>query len=212
MYAHTMPLRSCVGYATALTLSLKSDLGRLVGHVDAAAVDVELPAVVDAAQSFFFIAAEEQRRAAVRAVVGDQAELVARGPERDQVLAEEAQAHWCRRRVLAARSARKAGSQYSRMNAPMGVPGPTRQRSSLSSVDNMAILGTPTRHDIRGGGSPSPNGALLSDDRVPARDAPRRSAERSRHRPSRRGCRGAPSGCGWRRSGCCRIRSASSAL
>ena len=41
-------------------------LGRLVGHVQAGAVDVELPAVVDAAQAAVFVAAVNQRRLAVR--------------------------------------------------------------------------------------------------------------------------------------------------
>ena len=57
------------GRRSRVTLCLKSRLGRLVGHVDAGAVDVELPAVVDAAQPGFFVAPEEQRRAAMRAVV-----------------------------------------------------------------------------------------------------------------------------------------------
>jgi hypothetical protein len=50
--------------------------------------------VVDAAQAIFLVAAEEQGSAAVRAGVLDDADLAGRGPEADQVLAEQAQAHW----------------------------------------------------------------------------------------------------------------------
>ena len=57
------------GRPAPCTLSLKLDFGRLVRHVDAGARDVELPAVVDAAQAVLLVAAEEQAGAAVRAVV-----------------------------------------------------------------------------------------------------------------------------------------------
>ena len=76
-----------------MTLVLKVGLGGLVGHVDAVAVDVELPAVVDAAQAGFFVAAEEQGRAAVRAVVLDQADLAVGVAEGDELLAEEQDPH-----------------------------------------------------------------------------------------------------------------------
>src|SRR5260370_339561 len=52
-------------------------LGRLashpevvVGHVDARPAGVEFPAVVDAPQAGFFVAAEEEARPSMRAVVG----------------------------------------------------------------------------------------------------------------------------------------------
>src|SRR6266705_1828216 len=51
---------------------------RLVHHVHAPAVDVELPAVEDAAQSALLVAAEEQRGAAMRAMLLDQPDAVPR--------------------------------------------------------------------------------------------------------------------------------------
>src|SRR4029077_5925559 len=64
-------------------------LGRLVHLVDAAAGDVELPAVIDAAQPAFLVAAEEQRGAAVRAIFVQEPDpplTVAKG---DEVFAQE---------------------------------------------------------------------------------------------------------------------------
>ena len=59
---------------------------RLVGgnvrHVDAVAVDVELPAVVGAADALVLVAPEEQRRAAVRAAMIEDADPAARCRER----------------------------------------------------------------------------------------------------------------------------------
>ena len=72
-----------------LDFGFEVGLRRLVRHVDAVAVDVELPAVVDAAQAGFFIAAEEQRRAPMRAVALDQAGLAVGVAEADQLLAEQ---------------------------------------------------------------------------------------------------------------------------
>ena len=70
-------------------LGLEVRLGRLGRHVDAVAGDVELPAVVDAAQALFFVAAEEHRGAAVRAGVLHQADRAGRRAEGDQVLAQQ---------------------------------------------------------------------------------------------------------------------------
>ena len=61
------------------------------GHVDADAGDVELPAVVDAAQALLLIAAPEQGRAAMRAVAVQHADLAGGIAEGDQVLAEDAE-------------------------------------------------------------------------------------------------------------------------
>ena len=88
-----MPLRSTHGYAAARHLGLEIGLGWLVGHVDAVAADVELPAVVDAANALFLVATEEQRRAAMRAVVRDQPELAGRDAKGDQVLTQQSQPH-----------------------------------------------------------------------------------------------------------------------
>ena len=67
----------------------------IAGHVrrlEAAAVGVELPAVIDAAQAAVFVAREIERRAAMRAVRAEQADLALRVAEGDQILAEQAHA------------------------------------------------------------------------------------------------------------------------
>ena len=58
------PCRPC-----ALTLVLKRWSGGNVGHVEAVAFDVELPAVIGAADAAFFVAAEEHGGAAMRAAM-----------------------------------------------------------------------------------------------------------------------------------------------
>src|SRR5262245_561193 len=79
----------------ACRISLDRDLvvvrgaGRHVRKLDAPAVHVVLPAVIDAAQPALFVAAEEQVRAAVRALGLDQAHAALRIAERDQLLAEQ---------------------------------------------------------------------------------------------------------------------------
>ena len=66
---------------------------RHVRHVDAVAFDVELPAVIDAAQAAFLVAAEEQRGAAVRAAMLHDADPAVGVAEGDQLLAEQHQPH-----------------------------------------------------------------------------------------------------------------------
>jgi len=52
-----------------LDLVLELMLRGLIGLVDTGAGDIELPAVIDAAQTTLLVAAEEQRGAAVRAIL-----------------------------------------------------------------------------------------------------------------------------------------------
>ena len=66
---------------------------RLRRQVDAFAVGVEFPAVIDAAEAAFLVAAKEQRRAAMRAIRVDQTDSSLRVAESDQVLAEQPHAH-----------------------------------------------------------------------------------------------------------------------
>jgi hypothetical protein len=61
-------------------------------HVDAVAGHVELPAVIDAAYPALLVAAEEQRRAAMRAAMVHHAHLAGAVAERDQLLAEQLEA------------------------------------------------------------------------------------------------------------------------
>ena len=73
-------------------LVLEIALGRLVRHVETAPGDVELPAVVDAAQAMLFVAPEEQRCAPVRAVQAQDARAAGAVAESDEVLAEDSEA------------------------------------------------------------------------------------------------------------------------
>src|SRR5439155_9483974 len=82
-----VPLHARIGRGADLRLEVA--LFRLAGHVDAVALAAVLPAVVHAAQAFFLVTAEEEGRAAVRAVVLDEPDLAGRHPEGDEVLAEE---------------------------------------------------------------------------------------------------------------------------
>ena len=92
-------------------------------------VDVELPAVVDAAQAVFLVAAEEHRGAAVRAGV-----LHRRRPRRRSSRKAMRFSPSRRRRTGGqsgdgSSSDSSAGIQYWRMRSPIGVPGPTRHSS-----------------------------------------------------------------------------------
>ena len=77
-----------------MTFVLNSESGGSDGMSTQAPVAVELPAVIDAAQTALFVAAEEHRRAAVRA---ERARPGRRLPlavaERDEVFAEQADAN-----------------------------------------------------------------------------------------------------------------------
>jgi 2-oxo-4-hydroxy-4-carboxy--5-ureidoimidazoline (OHCU) decarboxylase len=53
------------------------------------AIDVVLPTVIDTAQAALFVAAEEERRAAVSAVLAEQPDLAVRIAKGDQVFAEK---------------------------------------------------------------------------------------------------------------------------
>ena len=72
-----------------LHLDLVAELARLVHLLDALAGDVVFPAVIDAAQPVLLVAAEPQRRAAMRAELVDHADLAVGGAEGDEVLAQE---------------------------------------------------------------------------------------------------------------------------
>ena len=65
---------------------------RLVHHVDAGAFDVELPAVIDAAQPAFLVTAEIEAGEAVRTQLIQQADAALAVPEGHQILAQKADA------------------------------------------------------------------------------------------------------------------------
>ena len=72
---------------------LKFDSAGSEGMSTQAPRDVELPAVVDAANAVFFVAAEEDRGATMGAGFGDEPGTAAGVPEGDEVFAEQADAH-----------------------------------------------------------------------------------------------------------------------
>jgi hypothetical protein len=77
--------------STCLHLLAEILIGRDVRHLQAVAVGVELPAVVDAAQATLLVAAEEQRRTAVRAAMVEDADAPGGIAERNQRLAQQHQ-------------------------------------------------------------------------------------------------------------------------
>jgi hypothetical protein len=83
--------------------------GRLGGHVDDVAVDVEFPAVIEAAQAALLVATEDQRCTAMQAELGEHAQLAVRIAEDDQVFAQEPGAD--RRAVLLRDLVREADRQ-----------------------------------------------------------------------------------------------------
>jgi hypothetical protein len=90
--------------------------GRLGRHVDAVAVDVEFPAMVDAANAALLIATEVKRGAAVRTVSLDDADFVVGVAKGDQILAEQAQANgraiWIGQLVTQHRGQPEAAKQF----------------------------------------------------------------------------------------------------
>jgi len=88
-------------------LLLEVALLGLVGHVDAPAADVELPAVVHAPKAFPVVAAIEKAGAAMRAAVPHQANRPGRHAERDEIFAQ--QAHAQRRAVTLRQLAGQGG-------------------------------------------------------------------------------------------------------
>ena len=71
-------------------LVLEVALGGLGRHVDAVAVHVELPAVVDAAEAVLLVPAEEEAGPPVGAEVVEQANVAVGVTERDEALSEDA--------------------------------------------------------------------------------------------------------------------------
>src|SRR5579862_4703608 len=77
------------GIGDLLYLFLELRLRRLVRHVDAIAVDVVFPAVIPAAQAAVAVLAEMQRRAAMGAMLAEQADAALTVAKSDEVLAQE---------------------------------------------------------------------------------------------------------------------------
>src|SRR5262249_48280280 len=71
-----------------LDFAFEVTLGWFVGHVETVALDVELPAVIDAAQARFLVASKEETRSAVWAVVPNESDLPGSVTEGDQLFAQ----------------------------------------------------------------------------------------------------------------------------
>jgi len=67
--------------------------GGLGRHVNAVAIDIKFPTMIDAANATLLVAPKIERRAAVRAVSLNDADLIIRVAKGDQILTEQAQAH-----------------------------------------------------------------------------------------------------------------------
>ena len=105
-----------------LVLDLVGDAGcrRLRRHLQDVAVDVDLPAVIEAAQPAFLVAAEHKRGAAVRAVLVEHAEPAVAVAKRHQVLAEQRECAPARRRARRPPRTGSAGIQCRRISWPIG--------------------------------------------------------------------------------------------
>src|SRR5262245_18200084 len=67
----------------------EAGLQRFVGHIDAIALDVELPAMIHTAKPAFLVATQEQRRQPVRAELIEQADSSFGIAEGDEIFAQE---------------------------------------------------------------------------------------------------------------------------
>src|SRR5439155_5709105 len=74
-------------------VDLVAELLGLVHLIEAVAVDVELPAMIDAAQAGFLVASKPQRSAAVRAEFVDKADTALAVAKADQTLAQQLNAN-----------------------------------------------------------------------------------------------------------------------
>ena len=100
-------------------------------HVDAAAVGVELPAVIDAADAAFLVASKPEIGAAMRAILIDDADNTAGVAEGEQFLAHDDDL--LRGAVgLGQFCESNTGSQNRRSNSPMPVPAPLSMRNLLN--------------------------------------------------------------------------------
>src|SRR6266446_10566649 len=86
-------------------VNLVAELLGLVHLIETIAVDVELPAMIDAAQAGFLVASEPQRSAAVRAKLVDQTDAALAVAKADQALAQQLDTN--RRAVRLRKLARK---------------------------------------------------------------------------------------------------------
>jgi hypothetical protein len=82
-----------IGFVLDMRLHARAVVG-LAGHVEDIALDIEFPAVIEAAQTAFLVAPESERGLAMRAMLAEDAEPTLCIAEDDQVLAQEPCPHW----------------------------------------------------------------------------------------------------------------------
>src|ERR1700676_2480085 len=90
--AHISPDQASVlarGVSRDPYLVFKPVLLRLIGHVDAGALDVEFPSVINASQAALFIAAPKKARSPVGTELINQSHTPVRVPEGNQVFSQE---------------------------------------------------------------------------------------------------------------------------
>ena len=104
----------------------------LVHLIDAAAVDVELPAVIDAAQPAFLVAAEKQRGATMRTIFVQEPDAALGVAEGDEVLAQ--QPHPYRRAVGLGDLAGEQGGN------PISPHGPAHRSIPFHPGDELVFL------------------------------------------------------------------------
>src|SRR2546423_13289276 len=107
-------------------------LRRLVELVEAIAFDVELPAVIDAPETAFLVASEEQGHPAMRAEFVDQTDPAVAVAERDEILAEQSDAG--RRTVRLGDLRRQAGG------GPKTPHRPAHPRPGADAGDQFVFL------------------------------------------------------------------------
>ena len=107
-------------------------VGRLGRHFHHVAVDVEFPAVIEAPQAAFLVAAEGERGVAMRATLGEHAKPALAVAEYDQILAEHARAH--RRGIRFRHFFRQAGRQ------PVAAEQLAHRRVALDAAQQVVFL------------------------------------------------------------------------
>ena len=153
---HAVDVSARIG--AARTLSLKSLSGGSFGMSTQSPVDVELPAVVDAAQPVFFVAAEEQRGAAMGAELVEQPDLAVAVAEGDQVLAQQPNPHGRAvglRQLLEEQERQPVLAQQIRPSACPARPG-TAARSLPCGSMSLSYSEHPPRSSRLGIGVPTP--------------------------------------------------------
>ena len=144
-------LHHLVGLGLHLLLEARRRQAR---HVDAVARNVELPAVIDAANALFLVAPEEQRCAAMRTAVIHHADPAGAIAKRDEFLAEQHQAN---RRTIAHKLGRhqRRDPVAAHQIAHHGACADARQLDAIRCLAH-AILPGAARHRLRACASLSP--------------------------------------------------------